>query len=143
MSSRTLDPYGDAPYRMRGNHSSAPDVAPKRPPTHSGVPPTKERAFDPDRLRRGALRAVEKLGAHQYRVEGRHERFYDVNLDLDVPCTCKDAEFHGRGCLHELAARLHDGDGPLIQSLGDLLLRAENNLKEHTRRTRRRKESAA
>lgn len=81
--------------------------------------------YDPNRLRRGAARAVRKLGPHQYRVRGNHEPYYDVNLDLDTPCTCPDAQFHGRGCLHELAARLHDGDARLIMSLGEMLLAAE------------------
>lgn len=81
--------------------------------------------YEPGRLRRGAARAVRRLGPHQFRVRGTHESYYDVNLDLDTPCMCKDAEFHGRGCLHELAARLHDGDAKLIQALGDMLLAAE------------------
>lgn len=81
--------------------------------------------YDPARLRRGAARAVKKLGPHQYRVRGNHSPHYDVNLDLDTPCDCPDAQYHGRGCLHELAARLHDGDGKLIQALGDMLLANE------------------
>ncbi len=85
----------------------------------------RERAFDPARLRRGIQRGVERLGPMQFRVEGRHQRFYDVNLELDTPCDCADAQYHGRGCLHELAARLHAGDAKLIQSLGDMLLSAE------------------
>src|SRR4051812_29586860 len=87
--------------------------------------PRRERAFSPDRLRRGIQRAVVKLGPNQFRVEGRHETHYDVNLDLDTPCDCADAQFHGRGCLHELCARLHAGDAKLIQSLGEMLLAAE------------------
>jgi hypothetical protein len=81
--------------------------------------------YEPGRLRRASTRAVKKLGPRQYRVRGNHEPFWDVNLDLDTPCTCPDAEFHGRGCLHELAARLHDGDMALVQALGDMLLKAE------------------
>lgn len=96
--------------------------------------------YDPGRLRRGATRAVRKLGPHQYRVAGTHQRYYDVNLDIDTPCDCEDARWHGRGCLHELAARLHDGDVALIQALGDMLLKAEQANRELTRR--RRKENA-
>jgi hypothetical protein len=66
-----------------------------------------------------------KLAPNVYRVEGRHQKFYDVDLSSDVPCDCADAMYHGRGCLHELCARLHNGDAALIQSLGDLLLAAE------------------
>jgi hypothetical protein len=82
----------------------------------------------PDRLRRGILRAVVRLGPHQFRIEGRHQKFYDVNLNEDVPCDCADAMYHGRGCLHELCARLHDGDATLIQSLGHLLLEQERHV---------------
>jgi hypothetical protein len=82
-------------------------------------------SYEPGRLRRAAVRAVEKLGPHQYRVRGTHAPCWDVNLDLDTPCDCPDAFFHGRGCLHELAARLHDGDAALIQALGNMLLAQE------------------
>lgn len=87
--------------------------------------PRRERAFSPARLRRGIQRGVVRLAPHVFRVEGRHQKFYDVDLTSDVPCDCADAQFKGRGCLHELAARLHDGDATLIQSLGDMLLAAE------------------
>jgi hypothetical protein len=86
--------------------------------------------YEPGRLRRGAARAVKKLGPHQYAVAGTEERVYHVNLELDTPCTCKDAEFHGRGCLHELAARLHDGDADLIMGLGQMLLAKEKRTKK-------------
>jgi len=114
------------------------DVFVVRAPRRSKVSPEElaERAYDPARLKRGSVRGVEKLGPHQYRVEGRHEKYYDVNLELDTPCDCKDAQIRGRNCLHELAARLHDGDGPLIQSLGEMLLKAQQAMQQHTRRKR-------
>lgn len=87
--------------------------------------PRRERAFSPARLRRGIQRGVVRLGPRQFRVEGRHEKFYNVDLDAEYPCDCADAQFHGRGCLHELAARLHSGDAKLIQSLGEMLLAQE------------------
>jgi hypothetical protein len=86
--------------------------------------------YDPARLRRGAARAVKRLGPHQFRVAGSHAPYWDVNLELDTPCTCPDAEFHGRGCLHELAARLHDGDAALIMGLGEMLLAQEKRIEE-------------
>lgn len=92
-------------------------------------------SYEPGRLRRGALRAVKKLGPHQYRVAGNHSPHYDVNLDLDTPCDCPDAQYHGRGCLHELAARLHDGDMKLVMALGEQLLAAEKRLKAAATRT--------
>jgi hypothetical protein len=103
--------------------------------------PNYQGEYDPARLRRAATRAVRKMGPHQYRVRGSHEPYYDVNLDLDTPCDCLDAQFHGRGCLHELSARLHDGDAGLMQALGNMLLEAEKRAKELERRTRRRKAS--
>jgi hypothetical protein len=105
--------------RAAAAHTS---VTPCSDPVHEA---TAVRAFDPNRLRRGLQRGVVRLGPAQFRIEGRHEKFYDVDLTSDVPCVCKDAEYHGRGCKHELLARLHNGDAALIQSLGDLLLAAE------------------
>lgn len=103
--------------------------------------------YDPGRLRRGATRAVKKVGPRQYMVAGNEQRVYAVNLELDTPCTCRDAEFHGRGCLHELAARLHDGDMKLIQALGDMLLQAEQRneelMRRRPKRTKAPKEEAA
>jgi hypothetical protein len=81
--------------------------------------------YEPGRLRRGAARRVERLGPHQFRVRGTHRKYYDVNLEIDTPCDCDDARFHGRSCLHELAARLHDGDPKLIMALGMMLLERE------------------
>jgi hypothetical protein len=93
--------------------------------------------YDPARLRRASVRDCVQLGQNQFRVEGRHEKYYDVNLDLDTPCDCKDAEMHGRGCLHELRARLQRGDQTLLLGLGMMLLKAEQHLAYHTRRSRR------
>lgn len=98
-----------------------------------------EGEYDPGRLRRAASRAVKRVGPNQFMVAGTEQRVYAVNLDLDTPCDCKDAEYHGRGCLHELAARLHNGDGKLIQSLGDILLATQKRAEEAERRTKRRK----
>jgi hypothetical protein len=90
--------------------------------------PRRERAFSPARLRRGIQRAAVRLGPHQFRIEGRHQRFYNVDLTAEYPCDCADAMYHGRGCLHELCARLHDGDQKLIQSLGHYLLEREHHV---------------
>jgi hypothetical protein len=45
--------------------------------------------YDPARLKRASVRDCIQLGPNQFRVEGRHEKYYDVNLDLDTPCDCK------------------------------------------------------
>lgn len=92
-------------------------------------------SYEPGRLRRGALRAVKPLGDRKYLVAGNEEPAYTVDLTQDVPCFCKDSEYHGRGCLHELAARLQDGDQKLRMALGQMLLDAEKRLKAATART--------
>ena len=98
--------------------------------------PVKE-GYEPGRLRRAAQLAVRRLGPMQFRVRGQDEPHYDVNLDLDVPCCCKDAEFHGRGCKHELSARMANGDMGLIQALGEMLLKAHKANEALTRKRRR------
>lgn len=95
--------------------------------------------YEPGRLRRAAVLAVKKLGPRQYRVRGQTEPHFDVNLDLNTPCTCADAWHRGRGCKHELAGRLHDGDMKLVQALGDMLLAAQQRAEEAERRTKRKK----
>lgn len=69
----------------------------------------------------------------------RRDHWWPVKLDIEVysMCQCEHHTLQGAQCAHILAARLAAGDMPLIQALGDALLRAENNLKEHTRHTRR------
>lgn len=87
-------------------------------------------AYDPARLRRAAVRPCERLGPNQVRVKGNVEPWYDVNLDLDTPCECVDARVRGRGCLHELKARMVCGDLTLLQALGEMLARAEKHANE-------------
>jgi hypothetical protein len=87
--------------------------------------PTTQTAFDPARLRRAAVRAVQRLGDRRYRVQGRVFESYDVDLNAETPCYCRDAEYRGRPCLHELSARLADGDTELVMALGQMLLAAE------------------
>lgn len=96
-----------------------------------------ERAYEPGRLRRAAQLAVQRLGPNQFRVRGQDEPFYDVNLDLDTPCDCADAWHRGRGCKHELCARMANGDIGLLQALGQMLLVAEERNKELNRKRRR------
>lgn len=81
--------------------------------------------YEPGRLRRASMLAVKRVGPNQFRVRGQEEEFYDVNLDLDTPCSCMDAWHHGRGCKHELSARLASGDMKLVMALGEMLLAKE------------------
>lgn len=96
-----------------------------------------EAGYEPGRLRRAAQLAVKRLGPQQFRVRGQDEEFYDVNLEIDTPCDCADAWHRGRPCKHELASRLANGDMPLIQALGDMLLKAENVSKALEKQTRK------
>lgn len=67
----------------------------------------------------------------------RKEHWWPVNLDGDPMCYCEDNQHSTEQCSHVLAARLASGDLTLLQALGEMLLTAEKNLKEHTKRTRR------
>lgn len=96
-----------------------------------------EQGYEPGRLRRAAQLAVKRLGPNQFRIRGQDEPFYDVNLDLDTPCTCADAWHRGRGCKHELQARMANGDMRLVQALGDMLLKAHKANEELNRKRRR------
>lgn len=85
---------------------------------------------DLNRLRRAATRRVRRIGERRYLVEGRVFPSYVVDLgDEGSACRCADAQFRRGPCLHELAARLHDGDGALILSLGRMLAAAEQAVK--------------
>jgi hypothetical protein len=93
--------------------------------------------YDPGRLRRAAVLAVKRLGPTRFHVAGQDEPHYSVDLFEDIPCYCKDAEFHGRGCKHELAARMANGDMALIQALGDMLLKSDKANKALAKQTRK------
>lgn len=116
-----------------------PDALIARGPRRATEP--ERGAYDPGRLRRAAQLAVKRLGPGQARVKGQDEPWYDVDLSADVPCYCKDAEFHGRGCKHELAVRLASGDMGLIQALGEMLNAAQQRNAALERQTKRRKVS--
>lgn len=95
--------------------------------------------YDPARLRRALQCKGDQLGPRQFRVRGQDEPFYNVDLDGDPVCYCKDSEYHGRGCKHELFARLASGDVALLQAAGDVLLERE---KRSDALTKQRKEKA-
>lgn len=86
--------------------------------------PSDELPIEPERLRKAAKLAVKRLGPMQFRVRGQHEHFYDVNLELDTPCCCLDAWYHGRNCKHELAAKLHLPDPHTFNALVSMYERA-------------------
>lgn len=88
--------------------------------------------YEPGRLRRAATRQWERLGPNQVRIaSSKPNQWYDVNLDLDTPCDCMDAQMRGRGCLHELKSRMVCGDIGLMEALGHMLERAEKHNKEN------------
>ena len=99
------------------------------------------RGYEPARLRRAASLAVKKLGPRQYRVRGQEQEYYDVSLDTDPACYCIDSQYKGGTimCKHETAARLHDGDAGLLQSLGNMLL-AQQKIIDATMKQAKRKQ---
>jgi hypothetical protein len=104
------------------------------------------RGYDLGRLMRGATRPIKRLGPMQFVVKGNEQPKYYVNLDLDTPCECTDAQMHGRPCLHEIAARLQNGDTGLVAALGDALLKAQKRnevLEKRTEKKRTKREAAA
>jgi hypothetical protein len=76
---------------------------------------------EPGRLRRGADRAVKKIGAAQYVVQGTREPWI-VDLESDVPCTCPDAQYRTTvgPCLHLWAALLQQRVPAAVQALAML-----------------------
>ena len=97
----------------------APLAAPGRECSTAG--PMRELSYDPGRLWRGGHRPIRPLGPMQYEVAGNDEPSYFVNLELDTPCDCRDAQIRGRPCLHELAARLQMGEEGLVLAFGEML----------------------
>lgn len=91
-------------------------------------------SYEPGRLRRAAVLACKRIGPRQYRVRGQHQPYYDVDLDGDQPCYCRDAEYRGLVCKHEMRARLAEGDPKLMLALGEMLLRQERRLKDSLRK---------
>ena len=79
------------------------------------------RAFEPGRFARAVSLAVTKLGPRQYRVAGQDEPHYDVSLDADPPCYCRDQEINGRrlggNCKHVICARLQEREPAAINEL--------------------------
>jgi hypothetical protein len=102
----------------------------------------QKEGYDPARLRRALALAVKPLGPGLYRVQGQHERYYDVAVNEDVPCYCKDAEYHGKGCKHFLACKLQERDPALVDAIGQMLLAAFKANEELTRKTRKRRKIA-
>jgi hypothetical protein len=97
----------------------------------------QKEGYDPARLRRALQCKGEQLGPRQFKVWGQDEPFYNVDLDGDPVCYCKDSEYHGRGCKHELFAKLASGDMALLQAAGDELLKREQAAAALQRTTRR------
>lgn len=83
----------------------------------------RDTAICMQRLFRGYQRAIRRIGPRTYLVRGNDEPRYVVNLNDEWPCTCADAYWHGRGCLHELAARLQEREPGVMLALGMALLK--------------------
>ena len=93
---------------------------------------------DPGRLMRASQLAVRPHGPGEYEVQGSKFIRY-VNLNSDQPCECEDCFFRGQrirnNCKHTLAARMANGEWPLIQMLGNMLLTAQRARGEDDERT--------
>lgn len=90
---------------------------------------TGERLFEDGRLLRGSQRPVRPVGPRQFMVAGTKNIWY-VNLEIDVPCECPDAQFrHTKTgmCLHEIACRLQEREPLLVAALGALLARRDRH----------------
>jgi hypothetical protein len=102
--------------------------------------PTRERAITPSRLWDAGLLLpfVERLptGPRQYRVKGHDEPHYDVDLDSDEICPCRDAYYRTVRCKHQLVCEILDGDLMVRLAYGQMLLRKEEIEKETRRATR-------
>ena len=79
--------------------------------------------FDESRLRRAGQRAKVRLGPQQCSVAGKSETLYYVDLTQHPPCTCADAHYRERDCLHTLACRMLCGDVDVLVAYGELLQR--------------------
>lgn len=95
------------------------------------------KGYEMGRLMRGAQRPIHRLGPMHFVVKGNDRPRYYVNLEEDVPCDCEDAVRHGRPCLHEIAARLQNGDTGLVNALADALGKAMKRNEELERQTRK------
>lgn len=90
--------------------------------------------YDPARLRRAARLWVKRVGEGMFQIEGKEQPHYDVDLNVDPPCYCKDSDYRmwarGKHCKHALAARLASGDMALIHGLADMIVLQERRKNE-------------
>jgi hypothetical protein len=100
--------------------------------------PSRERAIEPRRLRRAATLFADKIAPGQYAVRGIEEPVYYVDVNADIPCMCRDAEFNGGiQCKHLLYCRMREGDEIVLLALGQMLVRDEKIRKDFMRQRRR------
>ena len=94
--------------------------------------------YHPDRFAR-AVRlvlsgCVERLGNGHYRVAGNVEESYDVDVNGDPACYCRDMENRAGqikgNCKHVLAARLAGLDPALVKVLAERIEREERDANE-------------
>ena len=96
--------------------------------------------YTPNRLRSASRIPIQRTANPReffVKSRSRKDHWWAVNLDGDPMCYCEDNENTTRQCAHVLAARMASGDMALLQALGAMLQQAEENLKAHTKRTRR------
>lgn len=92
------------------------------------------RAYCPSRFRRAVQLAVTQIGPRQYRVRGQDEPYYDISLDDDPPCYCKDQEINGRKlggrCKHVIASMLQEREPTAMAELVALFIRQQQRLRD-------------
>lgn len=96
--------------------------------------------YTPGRLRSASRIPIQRTdNPREFFVKSRSrkEHWWAVNLDGDPMCYCEDNEHSTRQCSHVLAARLASGDVPLLQALGEMLVKAEERNAELSRTARR------
>lgn len=114
-----------------GGHTFLPSPQAPLPIVRRVVPEgRREEAVESGRLRRAATRAIKKIGPGQYVVQGTVERCWYVDLSLDYPCQCPDAQYRGARCLHTIAAQLQEREPGVVLALGELLLQQQHALRD-------------
>jgi len=84
---------------------------------------TTQSVIEPGRLMRAAQLGIRHVGARRYVVAGSDAPWM-VDLDVDPPCYCPDAEYRPQyqgKCKHTLAALLQEHDPPTLWAYATIL----------------------
>lgn len=121
-----FDPYTDAPLGPAEPQHGTGTVSRTVVDRRSDHGDTQELpAHTPNRLRRAwslvKSGRVKPLGEGRFIVAGNVEPRYFVDLNAEIPCTCRDEEFRGarihHQCKHRLAARIAAQEPAILLAL--------------------------